>query len=65
MKKKEIFDHFYIRFSATVAPIGFGESHKIATLRRLITTKLQLRIAGTVTSATSFRSFVEHLRKID
>ena len=43
--RKESFNHFYTRFSATIAPIGFSESHKVATLRRLITTKLQLRIA--------------------
>ena len=39
-KKKELFDDFYIRFSATIAPIGFSDSHKIAILRRLITIKL-------------------------
>ena len=64
MKKKETFDHFYARFSATIAPLSYSESNRIAALRRLITTKLQLRIAGMATS-TSFRSFVEHLRKTD
>ena len=39
-KKKELFDNFYIRFSATIAPIGFSNSYKIAILRRLITIKL-------------------------
>ncbi|KAM0800592.1 hypothetical protein BDR22DRAFT_851104 [Usnea florida] len=63
-KKKETFDEFYARFSATIAPMGFSESHRVATLRRLITLKLQLRIAG-MPSTTSFRSSVEHLRKID
>ena len=61
--RKETFDHFYARFSATIAPMGYSESNKIAALKRLITTKLQLRIAGM--PATSFRSFVEHLRMID
>ena len=63
-KKKETFDEFYTRFSATIAPMGFSESHRVTTLRRLITLKLQLRIAG-MPSTTSFRSFVEHLRKTD
>ena len=62
-KKKETFDEFYARFSATVAPLGYSDSHRISALKRLITTKLQLRIAGM--PATSFRSFVEHLRKTD
>ena len=63
IKKKETFDHFYTRFSATIAPLSYSESNRIAALKRLITIKLQLRIAGM--PATSFRSFVEHLRKID
>lgn len=63
MKKKEAFDEFYARFSATIAPLGYSESHKIAALRRLITLKLRSRIAGI--SSSSFRSVVEHLRKTD
>ncbi|KAF6220166.1 hypothetical protein HO133_003297 [Letharia lupina] len=46
MKKKEAFDKFYARFSATIAPLNYSESHKIAALRRLITLKLRSRIAG-------------------
>ncbi|KAM0800222.1 hypothetical protein BDR22DRAFT_973071 [Usnea florida] len=61
--RKETFDHFYARFSATVAPLSYSDSHRITALKRLITTKLQLRIVGM--PATSFRSFVEHLRKTD
>ena len=59
--RKEIVDHFYARFSATITPLSYSESNRIAALKRLITTKLQLRIAGMVTSAASFRAFVEHL----
>ena len=58
-KKKELFNEFYIRFSATITPIGFSNSYKIAILRRLIIIKLQLRVAGILISTTSFRSFVE------
>ena len=63
IKKKEAFDEFYTRFSATITLLGYSESHKIATLRRLITLKLRSRIVGI--SSSSFRSVVEYLRKID
>ena len=46
MKKEETFDEFYAQSSPTIARMAFNASHKIATLKRLITTKLQLRIAG-------------------
>ena len=62
--RKEIFNYFYTRFSTTIAPIGYSEINKIAILRRLITIKLQLRIAG-ISSSTSFRSFIEYLRITD
>ncbi|KAF6217514.1 hypothetical protein HO133_006852 [Letharia lupina] len=38
MKKKEAFNEFYARFSATIAPLDYSESHKIAALRRPIPT---------------------------
>ena len=40
IKKKEAFNEFYARFSAIITPLGYSKSHKIATLRRLITLKL-------------------------
>ncbi|KAF6228033.1 hypothetical protein HO133_007761 [Letharia lupina] len=61
IKKKEAFDEFYARFSATITPLGYSESYKIAILRRLITLKLRSRIADI--SSSSFRSVVKHLRK--
>ena len=64
IKKYKVFNYFYTRFSATITPMGYSESNKIAALRRLITTKLQLRIVG-IPSSTPFRSFVEQLRMID
>ena len=36
----KIFNYFYTRFSATITPIGYSESNKIAILRRLIIIKL-------------------------
>lgn len=61
IKKKEVFNEFYTRFSATITPLGYSENHKIAALRRLITLKLRLRIANIL--SPSFRSVIEHLRK--
>ena len=42
VKKNESFDEFYARFSATIAPMGYSETHKISTLKRLITHKLRM-----------------------
>ena len=64
VKKNKSFDEFYARFLATIAPIGYSETHKISTLKRLITHKLRLQILdGTV--STSYRQFVERLRRTD
>ena len=63
-KKNESFDEFYARFSATVAPLGYSESHKISTLKRLITLKLRLRILDGQTPPL-YRHFIERLRRTD
>ena len=63
-KKNELFDEFYARFSATVAPLGYTESHKISTLKRLVTPKLRLRMIDGQTPP-SYRYFVERLRRTD
>ena len=59
----ETFDEFYARFSAIIASLRYSEIHKSFVLRRLITYKLRMRVAGI--SSSSFRLFVEHLRKVD
>ena len=64
IKKNESFDKFYTRFSATVAPLGYSESYKISTLKRLITPKLRLQILDGQTPS-SYRYFVERLRRTD
>ena len=59
----ETFDEFYARFSAIIAPLRYSETHKSSVLRRLITYKLRMRVADI--SSSSFRLFVEYLRKVD
>ena len=62
-RKNEIFDEFYARFSATVALLGYSETHKISALKRLITPRLRLQIIdGTI---SSYRQYVERLRRCD
>ena len=62
VKKNELFDEFYARFSAIIAPMGYSETHKISTLKRLIIHKFRLQILnGTV--STLYRQFVERLRR--
>lgn len=63
VKRKETFDEFYARFSATIAPLSYNETYKISTLKRLITPKLRLQILDDTRS--SFRQTVEHLRRCD
>ena len=61
IKKKKTFDEFYARFSATIIPLSYSESYKIAILRRLITLKLRSRIADI--SSSFFYLIIKHLRK--
>ena len=61
MKKSETFDQFHTRFSTTVAPLRYGDLHKISALRRLITPKLRYQVADGFTPV-SYRQFVARLR---
>ena len=64
VKKNKSFDEFYTRFSTTIAPIGYSETYKISTLKRLITYKLRIQILDD-TVLTSYRQFVKRLRRIN
>ncbi|CAD6589853.1 MAG: hypothetical protein ASARMPRED_004288 [Alectoria sarmentosa] len=61
--KDETFDEFYARFSATIAPLGYTESHKTSTLKRLITLKLRLQTLNGTTS--TYNQYVKRLRRCD
>ena len=61
IKKKKVFNEFYTRFSAIITLLDYSENYKIAILRRLITLKLRLRIAGI--SSSFFRLVIKYLRK--
>ena len=62
-KKNETFNGFYARFSATIAPLDYGESSKIRALQRLLTPKLRDHMIND--KPTSFRQYVERARMID
>ena len=61
-EKKEIFEAFYVRFSAAIASLNYFNTLKISNLKRLINTRLRYRISGK--SFSTFRELITRLRYI-
>ena len=57
--KKETFETFYARFMATIAPLNYGESLRISTLKRLLNQRLKYKISG-----ETFKTYPELLARL-
>ena len=63
MKKKQTFDEFLTKFTATIAPLQLSEQQKISHLTRTITRHLRWYIMGQKPKA--FKNYVKQLRQCD
>ena len=61
-EKKEIFEIFYTRFSATIVLLNYFNILKISNLKRLINTRLKYRISKE--NFSTYKEFVIRLRFI-
>ncbi|CAD6581822.1 MAG: hypothetical protein ASARMPREDX12_000676 [Alectoria sarmentosa] len=63
MKKKQTFDEFLAKYTATIAPLQLSEQQKISHLTRTITRRLRWYTMGQKPKA--FKDYVKQLRQCD
>ena len=63
IQKKQTFDEFLAKFTATIAPLQLSEKQKISHLTRIMTRRLRYQTMGQ--RSTIFKDYVKQLRQCD